>query len=93
MINTYMGLKIVVDDISMSKTVEDWSNVRSYSRAKRRRKRGFPQKITYKIVPKEEFLRFGDTIVMHSEMLRKLEMNNYEWSSRQSYNTSSYLSF
>jgi hypothetical protein len=45
--------------------VEDWSNVRSPSRARRRLKRGFKQNVVIRSVPKKEVLRMGDTLVMH----------------------------
>lgn len=69
----YCGFKISVNDIVMSETKEDWSNVRSPSRAKRRIKRGFNQNIIYKVVPKSEILRFGDNIIMHSETLKSFK--------------------
>ena len=67
------GLRVVINDEVMSKTVEDWSGVRSRSRAERRRKRGFPQRIKYRLVPKQEALRMGDTVVLHSVVYRQLK--------------------
>lgn len=75
-----MGLNILINDELMSNTVEDWSNVRSYARAKRRLKRGFQQRISYRKAPKAEFIRLGESIIMHSEMykevVRKLDSNH-----------------
>ncbi len=73
MTDAYGGFKIIVDDIAMSKTVEDWSRVRSKGRAARRRKRGFRQNIDFRVVPKMEVFRFGDRLVMHSQMLREFQ--------------------
>ena len=69
---TYMGFNIIIDDELMSKTIEDWSDVRSPSRAKRRMKRGFKQKVTFKRVPKEDIYKFGDKLLMHSDVKAKL---------------------
>ncbi len=70
---TYLGLKIVIDDELMSEWYEDWSDVRSPGRAVRRRKRGFKQRIVHRKRPKQEFIKFGNTIIMHSERLKILE--------------------
>lgn len=69
---TYMGFKIVVNDVVMSETKEDWSNVRSQSRAKRRLKYGYKQNIRYMVVPKTDIVKFKDTLVMHSKIYAKL---------------------
>lgn len=73
-----MGLDILIDDELMSKTVEDWSNVRSPSRAKRRLRRGFAQKIAYKRVPKTELYRFGERVIMHSQTHKELLKRLYD---------------
>lgn len=77
-LNSFNGMKIQVNDIVMSKTIEDWTKVRSPSRAARRRKRGFKQNIIYKIVPKEEgiFLKEQNTLIVHSEIYKKLKEKN-----------------
>jgi hypothetical protein len=69
---TYMGLQVIIDDEAMSETIEDWSAVRSPSRAKRRMKKGHNQKIVIRRVAKKEILRFYDKMVMHSEMAARL---------------------
>lgn len=73
MIANYGGMPIIVDDVVMSQTVEDWSRVRSPSRAARRRRRGFPQNIDFRVVPKDEIYQFAGKLIMHSEMLKRLE--------------------
>lgn len=89
----YNGFEIIIDDIAMSDPVEDWSHVRSPSRAKRREKRGFRQNVLIKRIPKKEIYKidsgtFGfqsfsrGKLIMHSsmkeELLKKLEQYNYE---------------
>ena len=67
-----MGLNILVNDEVMSNTIEDWSNVRSPSRAKRSLMRGFTQNIIYKKVPKKEIIKFGDSLMMHSQTKKEM---------------------
>lgn len=81
MINeTYLGYRVIVDDELMSNIVEDWSNVRSYGRAVRRRKRGFRQNIIYRKVPKPEaiFLKEQNTMIMHSDFYYELKRKSEE---------------
>ena len=66
------GIKFIVDDVVMSEEVEDWSDVRSPSRAARRRKRGFPQRIRMIRVAKRHGLNIGDRVIIHSETLALL---------------------
>lgn len=70
---TFRGMQIRVDDELMSEWYEDWSGVRSPGRAARRRKRGFRQRIVLRKRPKQEFMKFENTIIMHSEMLKILK--------------------
>lgn len=65
------GLR-VIEDASMADIREDWSRVRSPSRAARRRKKGYRQNIDYVLVPKTVVIRLGNTLVMHPEIARKL---------------------
>jgi len=55
--------------------VEDWSEVRSPARARRRRKLGFPQRVKIIYVPKRIAYAMdgGRTMVMHPTMRRELE--------------------
>jgi len=52
--------------------VEDWSEVRSPSRAARRRKQGHPQRIKFRVVPDPKFYQVGDMITAHPATMRKL---------------------
>lgn len=73
--NFYNGTKISINDQLMSETIEDWSKIRSPSRAKRRMKRGYKQNISFKIIPKEDIIVLKDQnlMVMHSQTLNKLQ--------------------
>lgn len=77
---TYMGLEIVVDsNIPTTERKEDWSKSRSASRAKRRLKRGFKQRLVVTYEPKNEIYRIGNRLVMHpvtyKEFLKKMDEN------------------
>lgn len=65
---SYMGMEIRTSPY-LTKKIEDWSNVRSPSRAKRRMKYGKKQNIVIKEIPSEEVLILeGKTIMMHPEI-------------------------
>ena len=49
-----------IETLDMVDYVEDWSDVRSPSRAARRRRRGHPQRIVTRAVPKKEALTMDD---------------------------------
>lgn len=69
----FCGLRII-EDLNMVDAVEDWSEVRSPARARRRRKRGFRQRIKTAWTPKKVAYRLPDgSLVMHPETLRELE--------------------
>ena len=69
----FCGLRII-EDLNMVDPVEDWSGVRSPARARRRRKRGYRQRIKTIWVPKKVAYRLPDgSIVMHPEVRRELE--------------------
>lgn len=53
-ISRYAGIRLVPDP-HMVDVIEDWSEVRSPSRAARRRRQGHPQRIRYREIPKPEF--------------------------------------
>lgn len=62
----------IVTDPNMTKTVEDWSKVRSPSRAIRRMKRGYRQNVRTIAVPMEKVFLFSDpfgrpVVVCHPE--------------------------
>lgn len=71
-VSLYGGLRII-RDINLTDHVEDWSRVRSPGRARRRRKLGHPQNIVYRLVPKKDVFRIGDTLVMHPEIAKLME--------------------
>lgn len=70
-LGAFGGIEII-EDWRMTDTVEDWSGVRSPSRALRRRKRGFPQRIVYRQVPKKGAVKMGNRVFVHPEIARQL---------------------
>lgn len=66
-----MGLRVIVDPTLLD-TVEDWSKCRSPSRARRRWRRGIPQRMTLRLVPKPVVYRMGDTIVGHPDIVAEI---------------------
>ena len=70
-VGTIAGMPIATD-INMTVPYEDWSKVRSPSRAMRRLKRGFRQNIVHRRRPSPNFLRIGRLVVMHPETLAAL---------------------
>lgn len=65
----------IIEDSNLVDYVEDWSKVRSPSRARRRRKRGFAQNIQMSAVPLQQVysLDGGKTLVMHPDIARAIE--------------------
>lgn len=74
---TYMGMKVVTNPL-LTKTIEDWSNCRSPTRAKRRWKRGYPQRVHFTKIPDMTILAVGDTYVMHPAAYQVLLMKTVE---------------
>ena len=68
----YLGFRIL-EDKSLVEMIEDWSNVRSPARARRRRQRGFPQNVVYRTIPKQVIYEIGGNLVMHPEIACKLK--------------------
>lgn len=68
---TIAGLRIV-ESLAVTVPVEDWSDVRSPARARRRLKRGFPQRIRIRQEPDPNVYRIGGALHMHPETARKL---------------------
>ena len=64
----------IIESEAMVDYVEDWSRVRSPSRAIRRRRRGFRQNIVTRAVPKPGAFRIGSKLVMHPQTARQLRM-------------------
>lgn len=67
----FNGLRII-EDASLVDVTEDWSRVRSPSRAERRRRQGHRQNIAFVGTPKTECFAFGNTVVMHPVMAAKI---------------------
>ena len=65
------GTYRLIEDATLTMTIEDWSGVRYPTRAARRRRK-HRQNIVLRHVPRPEFFIFGQTIVAHPEMMRKL---------------------
>jgi hypothetical protein len=67
------GIRIV-ESLHMVDHVEDWSRVRSPSRAARRRRNGHRQNIVTVAVPKRHAISIdgGRTLIMHPEIARWL---------------------
>ena len=70
MMLTYMGLKIIENPM-LTKTVEDWSRVRSHGRARRRRWK-HRQNIKTLTVPSDQMYMTGDTVICHPAKVREL---------------------
>ena len=66
------GLKIVASD-HLTEPYEDWSRVRSPSRARRRMKRGCRQNIERGRRPARSALQMGDTLYMHPATIQLLQ--------------------
>lgn len=61
-----------VESILATEAAEDWSRVRSPSRAKRRLKRGFPQNIRHYRKPACFFVKEHNTYHIHPDLMRGL---------------------
>jgi hypothetical protein len=62
---SFNGMLIIEDHNLVVADGEDWSQVRSPARARRRRKRGFPQRIRTRYKPDTKVYRVGSNLVMH----------------------------
>lgn len=64
----------IVESLHMTTTFEDWSRVRSPSRARRRLRQGHPQNIVVRQVPRKDAITLdgGITYHMHPETARAL---------------------
>jgi len=65
------GLRIH-EDPSLTDPVHDWSQCRSKSRARRRKRMGYKQRDMIIQVPKTTIYRVGDMLVMHPRSARAL---------------------
>lgn len=64
----------IVESVYMTEVIEDWTRVRSPSRAKRRMRYGHRQNIQYHTVPRRDVISLdgGRTLVCHPAVLREL---------------------
>lgn len=71
-ISNIQGIQII-ESPYLTELIEDWSRVRSPSRAIRRRKRGFKQNIEYRQVPSPNAcVMSSGKIIMHPDTARKV---------------------
>jgi len=63
----------IIESLVMTKTVEDWSRVRSPSRARRRLRHGYRQNIVVRQVPRTDAITLdgGASYVMHPEAAKE----------------------
>lgn len=61
------------ESLLMVESIEDWSRVRSPSRARRRLRLGYPQNIAIRHVPRKDAITMdgGRTYTMHPETARE----------------------
>jgi hypothetical protein len=70
---TMFSTPVFIPNTHMTKTVEDWSGVRSPSRAARRRRQGHRQNIVFREVPDETVYVIGkNKYVGHPEILARI---------------------
>lgn len=67
----YMGFQLI-EDRYMTIPHEDWSRVRSPSRAIRRMRQGHRQNVRHIQVPNPDLVRAGNMLIGHPETLRQL---------------------
>lgn len=76
---TYMGLRIIENPM-LTKTIEDWSRVRSHGRARRRRWK-HRQNIKILTVPSDQMYMTGDAVICHPtkvmELRKAMENESY----------------
>lgn len=72
-VGTYAGLRVLVDPYAFPPFKEDWSGVRSPSRAERRRKRGFKQRI--RMVPNDgpRVVKYGNNLIVNEACWNELK--------------------
>jgi len=76
----------IIESLHMTETVEDWSRVRSPSRAARRLRQGYRQNIRVLQLPRKEAISTdgGRTLIMHPELARQLreKLTERAWDTR-----------
>lgn len=68
----YCGMRVIAAPLLVD-MVEDWSRVRSPSRARRRLRQGHPQNIVLRAVPRREALNVSGALYMHPDLIAELE--------------------
>ncbi len=70
---SYAGIRLVSDPLLVD-VIEDWSEVRSPSRAARRRRQGHQQRVRYREIPKPEFYHLPgqNMIVAHPTTIDRI---------------------
>lgn len=68
----FNGMRVFLDE-NLVDWQEDWSAVRSPSRARRRRARGFRQRIIRTATPKKVAFQFEGSLFMHPAMWGQLK--------------------
>ncbi len=71
LVGNFAGINII-EDRNLMVTIEDWSKVRSPSRAIRRLKRGFKQNVVSHQVPDTKIYMVKDRAIMHPDVGKKL---------------------
>lgn len=72
----FNGMQVILDRGMVHQIGEDWSDCRSPSRAKRRRRQGHPQRMRPVLAPDEEIMQIFGTLKMHPAIWEKLKMMN-----------------
>lgn len=75
--NSFMGMRVVTSSI-MTVPAEDWSRVRSPSRARRRMRYGHRQNVRYYDAPSPKAAVIGGVLYCHPEMVIELKRAAYE---------------
>lgn len=73
MIQFLNNYKFYIDPNHVLGPFEDWSKVRSHSRARRRLKAGHKQRIRVYYEPNPNAVVFGDSILIHPTMYYKIK--------------------
>lgn len=65
----------IIKSLHMVESIEDWSRVRSPSRAERRRKMGHRQNVVVRLVPRKDAISIdgGVTYMIHPETAKELD--------------------
>ena len=73
LVNSFAGIDLIESDLLVDGPFEDWSEVRSPGRARRRRRRGYRQRIRLYYRPSENLVQLPDgSLVGHPQTLARL---------------------